>query len=82
MDENLQDDVSDISDITYRSKSCIKRGCCIEKNKILNKLQKKNCKKADKIRSSASLGGGGGAYNHQNSVLNSTNHLDFSRMGH
>ena len=78
MDVNLRDDVSNISDITYRSKSCIKRGCCVEKDKILNKLKKKNIKKADKIRSSTSLGGGGGAY--QNSIMNSTNNFDFSRM--
>ena len=44
MDMNLRDDVSDISDITHRSRSCFKRECCIEKEKIMSKLGQKKRK--------------------------------------
>ena len=58
------DAVSDISDITYRSKSCFRRDCCVEKDKIMTNLKKKNVKKATKIRQSSVIGGGGGPHNH------------------
>lgn len=61
MDINIRDDNSDISDLTYRSRSCFKRDCCIEKEKIMNKLDKKKRKQASKVRESSVIGGGGGA---------------------
>ena len=77
IDVNLKDDASDnISDITYRSRSCFKRDCCVQKEKIMNKLQNKNKKKASKVRESSIIGGGGGAilasdrqFDHSNPLL-------------
>jgi hypothetical protein len=60
----------DVSDITYRSKSCIRRGCCEEKEKILKKIKKKNDKTASKVRESAVMAGGSGMHgiNHASQI--------------
>lgn len=62
-----------ISDIDYRSKSCIKRGCCKEKDKIMNKVNRQNKKKVSLARNSSIIdklgpgnGMGGGAYANAN----------------
>lgn len=53
--------VSDnISDITYRPKSCVRRGCCEERDKIMNQLEKKNRKKAQEVRKSSIIEARGG----------------------
>lgn len=52
-----------ISDITYRSKSCLRRGCCQERDKIAKKLESKNKKRASQVRKSSIIEARGGSGN-------------------
>lgn len=81
IDVNMRDDASDISDITNRSRSCLRK-CCVEKEKIMSKVLRNNCRKASKIRESSvmSKGGGGGSGNPGRSSLERQNPFDVSNM--
>ena len=52
-----------ISDITYRSKSCLRRGCCQERGKIAKDLERKNRKRASQVQKSSIIEARGGSGN-------------------
>lgn len=82
--DNVPDNVSDI---TYRggSRTCFKRGCCIEKEKIMNKINSKNKRQASKVRQSSIMAATNGAASQRNSLARTSQALfptSNSALGH
>jgi hypothetical protein len=60
IDINLRDDHSDISDNMHGHRTCFRRDCCVQKDKLVQKIKREKSRKASQIRESTIIGGGGG----------------------